>query len=149
MELLKNFQVKDIIISTDYRNTLPGIAKMERAEQRYLQEKTLPTNIVINDENILIDGYIVYLLAVEYGITEIDVYRGHAEIIEAVHSADSIKKYKWRVPSRLIGTIEVNDRVLVSTSTGIRCVRVTDVIRQQYPDQNVGKKQVVKKCKAR
>ena len=145
MELLKDFQIKDIIISEDFKNTQPGSRKMERAEQNYLQTGELPANIVINDENVLVDGYVTYFLAVKYGVQQIDVYRGYIEVVEAVHRPGSKVKYTWRVPFGLIGQIEAGDHVIVATSRGAKRVKVENVIRQQYPDQSVGKRSIFKK----
>ena len=74
MELLRNFAIRDIIVTEHFRDTTTGSRKMERAERRYQQTGGLPVNIVINDENVLIDGYITYLLAVQHGIEQMDVY---------------------------------------------------------------------------
>ena len=146
MELLKDFQIKDIIITEDFKNTTPGSRKMERAEQRYIRTGELQTVIVVNDENVLIDGYITYLLAVKYGIKQIDVYRGYAELVEAVHYAGSTRVYKWRVPLRLTGMLETGDYIIVPTVRGAKRVRVTKIIRQQYPEQTYRLKNVIKKC---
>lgn len=146
MELLKDFHIKDIIISEDFKNTTPGSRKMGRAEQRYLQTGTLPANIVINDEDVLIDGYITYLLAVQYGIDRVDVYRGCVEVVEAVHYSGSNRVYMWRVPLRLSGEITAGDYIIVPTSRGTKRVKVTGVGRQQYPKQMRRIKNVIKKC---
>ncbi len=146
MELLKNFHIKDIVISEDFKSTIPGSEKMNRAEQRYLQTGDLPSNIIINDANVLIDGYVTYLVAVQHGIEQIDVYRGYVEIVEAVHRAGSTKAYMWRVPMRLAGTIVANDYIIVPSSRGAKRVKVVNVTRQQYPDQSRRIKQIFKKC---
>ena len=146
MELLKDFRIKDIIISEDFKNTQPGSRKMERAEQNYLQIGELPANIVINDQNVLVDGYITYLLAVKHGVHQMDVYRGYIEVVEAVHRPGSKSKYTWRVPFGLVGQIEEGDHVIVATSRGAKRVKVENVIRQQYPDQTVGRRSIFKKC---
>lgn len=134
MELLKDFSIKDIKITEDFQRTQPGIRKMERAEKRFMQTGALPTNIIINAENVLIDGYITYLLALEHGIKHIDVYRGYCETVIAVHGKRE-KNFVWRVPLYLSGQIKPGDKVLVTTARGIRRVRVVDVKMQQYPEQ--------------
>ena len=146
MELLKDFQIKDSIITEDFKNTTPGSRKMERAEYRYQQTGGLPVNIVVNDDNVLIDGYITYLLAVQHGIEQTDVYRGCAEFVEAVHYAGSTRAYMWRVPLWLNGLLEVGDYIIVPTTRGVKRVKVSRVIRQQYLDQTRRIKNVIKKC---
>lgn len=149
MELLKDFPIQDIIISEDFKNTTPGSRKMDRAEQRFQQIGKLPANIVINDENVLIDGYITYLLAVKYGIQRTDLYRGYTEVVEVVHYAGSNRMYMWRVPLRLVGEITEGDYIIVPTSRGAKRVKVTKVIGQQYPEQGRTLKPVYKICQRR
>ena len=146
MKLLRDYQLKDIIISEDFKGTQPNNKKIEKVEQDYLQTGALPVNIVINDDNVLIDGYITYLLAVKYGIQQVGIYQGYIEMIEAAHCASSKKSYTWRVPISLTGKIMPGDRVLVPNVAGARTVKVERVIRQQYPDQKLRRKPVFKKC---
>ena len=63
MELLKDFLIDDIKIPAEFKTTEPGAKKIARAEGRYSRTGTLPTAIIVNDDNMLIDGYITYLLA--------------------------------------------------------------------------------------
>lgn len=144
MELLKDFQIKDIVISEDFRNTAPGSRKMEHAEQRYFETGSLPVNIVINDDNVLIDGYITYLLAVKHGIVQMDVYRGYIEVIEAAHYPLSAKVYSWIVPPYLIGKVQEGDRCIVRTAKGVKRVTVKSVMHCQYKKQDHRLKSVIK-----
>lgn len=146
MELLRNFAIRDIIVTDDFRDTTPGSRKMERAERRYQQTGGLPVNIVINDENVLIDGYITYLLAVQHGIEQMDVYRGYMELVEALHYTGSEKAYMWRVPLWLYGMIETGDYIIVQTARGVKRVKVSRIVRQQYPEQTRRIKKVIKRC---
>ena len=146
MILLRDFQIKDIIISEDYKNTVPGENKMQRAIQKYEQTGLLPTNIIINDKNVLIDGYITYLLAVLYGVEQLNVYRGYIEVVEAVHYTGSPKSYMWSVPLGLYGRIQPGNHVIVRTTQGVRRVLVKSIIRQQYLDQACRHKRVCKLC---
>lgn len=143
MELLKDFSIKDIKITEDFQRTQPGIRKVERAEKRFMQTGALPTNIVINAENVLIDGYVTYLIAIEHGIKHLDVYRGYCETVVAVHGKRE-KNFVWRVPLYLSGQIKPGDKVLVTTARGIRRVRVVDVDMQQYPEQGRRLRRVLK-----
>ena len=145
MELLKDFDIKDIRISDDFRNTTPGENKMERMRQKYERSSLLPTNIIINADNVLIDGYITYLLALEQGIEQLDVYRGYIEVIEAVHREGS-KSFRWRVPLYLYGSVQPGDYAIVRTSKGVKRVYVKKVIQQQYPEQTYKLKRIIKKC---
>ena len=135
MQKVNNFRLKDIVISEDFKNTPPGSEKMARREEQFKRTRML-SRIIINDANILIDGYVDYLLAVKYQIQYIDVTRGHIEVIEAFHSHYPRKAYRWKVPPRLQGNIAAGDKVLVKSSAGISRVTVKSVIYEQYPQQN-------------
>ena len=145
MELLNDFPLKDIIITDEFRNAIPGTDKLARREKAYTRSGELPKDIVINDSNILIDGYITYLLALKHEITALDVYRGYVEVIEARHKPGN-RSYMWRLPLSLCGTVSKGDKVIVRTSAGVRRATVENVIRQQYPIQQPRLKMVCKKC---
>lgn len=134
MKLLKDFQIKDIVISEDFKNTTPAERKLQRKEDYFINTGKLPEDIVINDDNVLIDGYTTYLVAVKHGILSSNVKRGYVELIEAAHSAGS-RLYVWRVPVWMQGTIKKGDKCIVRTGTGVKRVCVVNVLRQQYPTQ--------------
>ena len=146
MKQIKEFPLKDIIISDDYKNTEPADWKLQRKIDYYERTWELPEDIVINDENVLIDGYTTYLVAIKYGLTQIPVKRGYVEIIEARHRAGQ-KRYFWRVPGRLQGQIQQGDRCSVRTASGIKWVRVANVLQLQYPIQEPHLKSVLSCCK--
>ena len=144
MELLKDFRIKDIIISDDFSRTVPADRKVNKARSA-IEQGVDTAAIVINNDNVLIDGYCTYLAAIELGIENITVTRGYVEMIEAMHSSSS-KVFKWRVPPYLIGRIKPGDRCIVITSKGVRRVRVKNIIQQQYIDSTRTVRKVIKKC---
>lgn len=134
MEYISNFSLKDIIISEDFRKTEPAAWKMQLKADYYESTGELPAGIIINDKNILIDGYTIYLTAAKYGISYVPVKRGYVELIEASHRAGA-KSYLWKVPPQLSGTIHEGDKCIVRTGQGVRRVRVAKVLHEQYPVQ--------------
>lgn len=134
MEYISNFSLKDIIISEDFRKTEPAAWKMQLKADYYESTGELPAGIIINDENVLIDGYTIYLTAAKYGLSYVPVKRGYVELIEASHRAGA-KSYLWKVPPRLSGTIHEGDKCIVRTGQGVRRVRVAKVLHEQYPVQ--------------
>lgn len=134
MEQIGSFSLQDIIISEDFKNTEPAAWKMQRKADYYERTGELPEDIVINDENVLIDGYTIYLTAAKYGLSSVPVKRGYVELIEASHRAGA-KSYLWKVPPRLSGTIHEGDKCIVRTGQGVRRVRVAKVLHEQYPVQ--------------
>ena len=143
MELLKDFQIKDIVISEDFKNTTPAERKLQRKEDYFVNTGKLPEDIVINDDNVLIDGYTTYLVAVKHGILSANVKRGYVELIEAAHSAGS-RLYVWRVPASMHGSIKKGDRCIVRTGNGVNRVAVVNILRQQYPVQNPRLRNVIR-----
>ncbi|MDD6571942.1 MAG: DUF5839 family protein [Thermoflexaceae bacterium] len=141
MEQIRSFPLKDIIISEDFKNTEPAAWKLQRKIDYYEETRELPEDIVINDENVLIDGYTTYLLAARYRLTHVPVKRGYVELIEARHRAGQ-KSYFWRVPTRLLGKARQGDKCIVRTMSGDKWVRVANVHRIQYPVQEVQLKNV-------
>ena len=87
MEYINNFSLKDIIISEDFRKTEPAAWKMQLRADYYESTGELPAGIIINNENVLIDGYTIYLTAAKYGLSSVPVKRGYVELIEASHRA--------------------------------------------------------------
>lgn len=146
MEILTGFPVKDIVIMDEYRSAQPKPEKMERRERLFQEYGLLPCDVVINDENVLLDGYMSYLLAVKHGLERIDVKRGWVEIIEAAFRPHpDCKTYRWRVPERLAGEIRKGDKVLVSTASGVSPVTVLRVLRVQTPPDRESLRYVRKK----
>ena len=143
MELLKDFQIKYIVISEDFKNTTPADRKLQRKEDYFINTGKLPEDIVINDDNVLIDGYSTYLVAVKYGILSANVKRGYVELIEAAHSEGS-RLYAWRVPAFMHGSIKKGDRCIVRTGNGVKRVVVVNILRQQYPVQNPRLRNVIR-----
>ena len=144
MEVLKDFQIKDIIISDNFSRTVPAERKVNKARSA-IEQGVDTAAIVINNDNVLIDGYCTYLAAIEFGIESITVKRGYVEMIEATHSSNS-KVFKWRVPPYLIGKIKPGDRCIVITSKGAKRVQVKNIIQQQYTDSTRTVRKVIKKC---
>ena len=145
MIIVEKFPIKEIIISEDFKNTPPTERKMQYKREHLKNTGVLKKNIIINDENILIDGYTTYLLAMENGVDYVSVIRGYVEIVEAVHKKGG-KAYSWKVPDSLIGTISPGDKCIVHTSLGAKYVRVVRVSRQQYPIQIPKLQNVLKVC---
>lgn len=143
MKLIRSFPLKDIVISEDFKSTVPVSWKLQKKMEYYERTWKLPEDIVINDENVLIDGYTTYLTASRYGVTHVPVKRGYVELIEASHRT-GLKKYFWRVPSGLVGMIHKGDKCIVRTARGVRRVCVVNVLQQQYPVQEPRLRNVLK-----
>lgn len=143
MMQIESFSLKDIIISEDFGSTTPAAMKLDKVRGYVADHGELPAYIVINNDNVLIDGYCTYLVALELGADRVPVKRGYVELIEASHRAGA-KNFIWRVPARLMGQIKAGDKCIVRTTRGARRVRVAKVLQQQYPTQQPRLKNVLK-----
>ena len=143
MRRICNFPLKEIVISDDFKKTQPAAAKLGRVRQYVADFGKLPEKIVINENNVLIDGYCAYLVACELGMCGVNVKMGYVEVIEAYHKNCSAL-FLWKVPERLIGKIRSGDRCIVRTKKGVQIVTVENVVRQQYPVQHPRMKNVIR-----
>lgn len=118
--------LKDIKIYPCFWETPPSEEKMARKRQYLKESGTFQSDIIVNGENYLIDGFTSYLLAMECGLEKMPVLHGKRQIIKARHVLDG-KLYSWELPPHLTDQVSVGDRVLVCTQWGVKCVTVAAV----------------------
>ena len=148
MTILTDFPLKDIIISESFKNTIPAERKRMAAARKIYTAADLTGQIVINNENVLIDGYTSYLRAMELGITAATVTKGYVEIVEAFHYPGG-RLYLWRVPPRLQGKLQKGDTCLVWTSAGVKPVIINDIRQQPYTVERPRLRSVINKLSKR
>ena len=110
---------------------------MEEKRQYLNDNGALQSEIVLDEDGYLIDGFTSYLLAREWGLVDVPVRRGKRQVIQAYHRPDG-KLYTWRLPEELTDQVSVGDRVAVHTQGGIRCVTVAAVERY-IPQSGTGR----------
>lgn len=128
--------LKDIKIYPCFWETPPSEEKMARKRQYLKESGAFQSDIIVNGENYLIDGFTSYLLAVEYGIAEMPVQHGKRRIIKARHALDG-KLYSWELPPHLTDRVFAGDRVLVHTKWGVKCVTVA-AVEEWAPQEGAG-----------
>ncbi len=129
--------LNDITIYPCFWETQPGNGKMEE-KRRYLKENgTFQSEIMLDEDGYLIDGFTSYLLARESGITDVPVKHGKRQVIQAHHRPGG-KLYTWKSPERLTDKISAGDRVLVHTRGGVRYATVAAVERY-IPKSDTGR----------
>jgi hypothetical protein len=69
----KQMKIKDIKILDDFRETEPKGAKMKEKWFYYRKNGKLESDIVVNEDGYLIDGYTSYLIAKADGIKKVPV----------------------------------------------------------------------------
>lgn len=67
-----NVSIDDIIITSAFASTIPSATKFQDKLNKYLETGKLKP-IKVTKKNVLVDGYISYLIAKELGLTEVIV----------------------------------------------------------------------------
>lgn len=66
-----NMRLSEIKISADFESSIPNVSKYEKCENYYNKTGNQDRYIVVDEKNVLVDGYIMYLVLknhdVEYG----------------------------------------------------------------------------------
>ena len=100
---------------------------MELKERYFIKTGLLKSDIILDSDNYLIDGYTSYLLAKDQGMEYVPFSYGKRQIVRAYHKVDG-KLYIWELPKKLIDSVHAGDRVLVpGNNNGIRVVTVAAV----------------------
>jgi hypothetical protein len=158
--------LEDIKIKDSFTNTIPSERKMEKCRDNWRSYGTQDRYIVINKDNELIDGYIMYLVLKEFGVKDAQVmfysrkdwklhsvkgktipaYRTESTTyIYGVHPNSPCENiYVWRIPKNwdwMMQHIEVGDKVYCQTKFGISPVVVTKIeISNKPPREGVIKR---------
>ena len=66
---------KDIIISKEFKKHYPRKSKMQERWEYYEKYKEGKVPIIVDKNNVLIDGYTTYLIAKKLGVNKILVKR--------------------------------------------------------------------------
>lgn len=128
---IEGYAICDIKIMEEFEDTPPSAKKMMDKERYYIATDRLPGEIVLNNNGVLIDGYITYLLAKKYGYINVLIERGYIEVIEARYKPNG-KLYRWKVPRRLQGRVRVGDVATVWGKHFEQDVIVESVEQIQY-----------------
>ena len=118
-------------IQTDEVKIYPCFAahepeKMQRKERYFEETGLLQSQIILDSQGNLVDGYTSYLVARAHGIQCVPVRYGRRQIVRASHKPGG-KLYSWELPGILIDRVSAGDRAVVRTERGARTVIVTAV----------------------
>lgn len=122
----REMKLNDIKILPCYAEHPPKEMKMKRKRAYYADTGLLQSEIILDSENNLIDGYTSYLVAQENGIDTVLVRYGERQIIKGYHKTGG-ELYAWELPGLLVGHVAAGDKVLVHTWRGTRTVTVAAV----------------------
>lgn len=133
---LHNMKVDDIKIFPCFEEHPPKIEKMEQKRQYFQETGLLQSQIILDRENNLIDGYTSYLLAKENNMECVPVRYRKRQIVRAYHRQGG-KLYVWELPGLLIDRVFVEDKLIVPTQRGVRVVTAAAVEEyrpEKYPE---------------
>lgn len=123
---IRRMNIDDIKIYPCFQEHPPKPEKMERKEQYFEETGVLQSEIVIDSDGFLLDGFTSFLIAEKHGIKCVPVRYGSRQIVRAFHKPGG-KLYIWELPGILIDRVSAGDKVLVNTKRGIRAVTVATV----------------------
>lgn len=151
---MKTMKLSEIKISNAFAVTTPNIEKVNTCRNYWEENHKQDRDIVVNKDNVLIDGYIQYLVLKENDIEEAFVKKlGKKKIIKHVKkykeykepayknstttyiygihpNARQQKEYVWRVPNSWKGwenDLLPGDRIWVYTKYGIKPIIITRI----------------------
>ena len=158
---MRRMKLSEIKISEAFANSIPNGEKLNECRNNWNQWHRQDRYIVVNPDNVLIDGYIQYLVLKENNVEEVEVkistrrkkrwYRKNVEDWNIPHykneattyiygthpNSKDTKTYMWRVPkswTNWTDNIQIGDTIICSTKNGCAPVVVNKVeIRNECP----------------
>ena len=153
---MRTMKLVDIKISDAFANSIPSEKKLNECRNNWTQYNRQDRYIVVNPDNVLIDGYIQYLVLKENNVEEVEVkistkrkkrwYRKNVKdwniphyrnetttYVYGVHpNSKSEKEFVWRVPKSWseLGWedgLNIGDEILAATKFGIKPIVITNI----------------------
>ncbi|MBU5333564.1 hypothetical protein KQI61_15295 [Anaerocolumna aminovalerica] len=149
-----NVNLSDIVILPCFQKSKPSIIKLNKCRSNY-RKGIIDRKIIVNKNNELLDGYILYLVLKENNVKEVDVqvddiakqcFKTPITYIYAKHNQSSNKEYIWYIPrnnNSEAKSINIGDVILVKTKYGNRHVTVTRKEVLNYKPINMNIKKVL------
>lgn len=136
----KPIELKDIKIKKQFAQTTPSAKKMKAAERYFRWHRRIDKNIVLNSNNVLVDGYIRYLVLVNHGKKKTRQYQKEVKkpikqtYVYGKHS-DNGKEFVWRLTknTKNADNLLVGCKAKVRTKWGIKPITVTKIKELNIP----------------
>lgn len=169
---MKRMKLSDIKINESFTNTIPNEEKMSECRYNWRFYKKQDRFIVVDHNNVLIDGYCMYLVLMEQKEEYAEVKIWHCRrrrwyrkntndwvtprykdnpttYIYGTHpNSNCQKEFVWRVPAswgNWAENIEIGDTVLCQTKFGLSPVVVSRVEILDKPPVEIRVKKVVRR----
>ena len=141
---MKKIKLDYIIIPKVFLESKPSEMKIEKCRNKWRKYNKQPKLLVIDEDNVLIDGYIQYLVLKELGHEEGNYILKHESkkekssyrnisttYIYGKHpNSNCDKEFMWRVPKSMSWfseNVQVGDSILCQTKFGIAPVIVNKI----------------------
>lgn len=143
---MKNMRLDDIKIRDSFVNSKPNEEKMQMKTVEYNNSGKLKP-IIVDENNVLIDGYISYLILKQFEIenTRVIVKEKYnlkkfinkpTYYVYGIHKTSG-KEYSWFIPSGCVDSFIrkalPGDKVLVNTRNGNKKVTITRIVLLDNP----------------
>lgn len=133
--MIKYINIDKIRISNAFQRTHPSDVKVKECRDYWEKYHEQSKMIVVNKNNILVDGYIQYLILKEKGVKLAEVEQPEYQkewttYIYGIHQEGIGKEYVWKVPKSWKdweNDILPGDKILVETKYGVREIIVTKI----------------------
>ncbi|EET58117.1 hypothetical protein BRYFOR_09935 [Marvinbryantia formatexigens DSM 14469] len=122
----RSMKIGEVKIYPCFAENPPRTGKYEEKSWQYARNGLAESDIVLDSQGYLIDGYCWYLLALEHELTHVPVRYGKQQIIRAYHRKSG-RLYTWRLLEALNDCAAAGDRAVVHTRQGVRTVTVAEV----------------------
>lgn len=154
---MKKIRISDIIITEAFTNSNPSEEKFRKYRREFAKIGKQSKLLVVNKYNVLMDGYIQYLILKENGIEEAEYIRTNRKNVKnyrnemttyiyGKHENSSCdKEFVWRVPKKWNDfNANIGDKIFCYTKFGIVPVIVTKVERLEKCPIDLKVKKVAK-----
>lgn len=161
---MKSIKLSDIVISSTFAESVPSEQKVQKYRSRFAETKVQSKYLILDNENVLVDGYIQYLILKENNVEEAKYVRyrkkkstyrtQNTTYVYGTHpNSKCTKEFVWRVPeswSEFTENIKVGDTIYCKTKFGVAPVvvskiEVNDLCPIDIPVRKVAN-QIIKHC---
>ena len=170
---MKTIKISEIIIPESFAQTHPKQYKIDKCKEYWIKTGRQSKYIVVNKENILQDGYVMYLVLKEFDIEEARIirskkgYKRNNHIKEPVYRTENTtyiwgvhpnsndkKMYVWRIPNdkswnEFKENISVGDTIFCCAKSKvspviIKAIQTTDCCPTPLDVKKVCSKRIIK-----
>lgn len=149
----KILKLADIIIKDSFLQTAPSSAKLNRCRNFYKKFGRTDKSILVDENNVLLDNYIRYLILKENNVESVTVnvlrdnyFETDTFYIFGRHPC-SKKEYVWRLPRNKLSDADkykVGGRALVRTKHGVKEIIITKTLQSLFPPVKTPVRKVIK-----